>query len=185
MNPSHEIAYSMDPALWARNVLGIEPTAWQDDFLRAKLGASIIVLTARQVGKTTVAIWAIAHCMLYTPNSLSVIAAPSLRQGEETLLRIRECLIKAGAKLTTDRAQAIGLENGSRVLALPENDDSIRGRTVPFWAVWSNEDPSWLRLKATADVPGLYDPEYLERVRRTLGEAAYNREYLGIPVGSH
>ena len=55
MNPSHEIAYSMDPALWARNVLGIEPTAWQDDFLRAKLGASIIVLTARQVGKTTVA----------------------------------------------------------------------------------------------------------------------------------
>ena len=228
MNPSHEIAYSMDPALWARNVLGIEPTAWQDDFLRAKLGASIIVLTARQVGKTTVALWAISHCMLYTPNSLSVIAAPSLRQGEETLRRIRECLIKAGAKLTTDRAQAIGLENGSRVLALPENDDSIRGLTVdgwivvdeaarvseeliaavlpmrarkpearfamlstawsrtdPFWAVWSNEDPSWLRLKATADVPGLYEPEYLDRVRRTLGEAAFKREYLGIPVGSH
>ena len=228
MNTSHELAYSIDPALWVRNALGIEPTLWQDDFLRAKLGASIIVLTARQIGKTTVAGWAIAHCMLYTPNSLSVIAAPSLRQGEETLLRIRECLIKAAAKLTTDKAQAIGLENGSRVLALPENDDSIRGLTVdgwivvdeaarvseeliaavlpmrarkpearfamlstawsrtdPFWAVWSNEDPSWLRLKATADVPGLYEPEYLERVRRTLGEVAYNREYLGIPTGTH
>jgi hypothetical protein len=229
MNPSHEIAYRIDPALWVRNVLGIEPTPWQDDFLRAKLGASIIVLTARQIGKTTVAGWAIAHCMLYTPNSLSVVAAVSLRQGEETLGRIRKCLIKAGAKLTTDKAQAIGLQNGSRVLALPENDDSIRGLTVdgwivvdeaarvneeliaavlpmrarkpearfamlstawsrtdPFWAVWSSEDPCWLRLKATVDVhPGLYEPEYLERVRRTLGEMAYNREYLGIPAGTH
>jgi hypothetical protein len=229
MTTSRELAYMLDPALWVREVLKLEPTSWQDAFLRAKEGASIIVLTARQVGKTTAACWAIAHCMIYTPQSLSVVAAPALRQGEETLERIRGYLIQAGAKLTTDKAQAIGLPNGSRVLALPENHESIRGLTVdgwivvdeaaqvseeliaallpmraqkrearfvmlstawsrtdPFWAVWSNDDPSWLRLKATVDVdPGTYTPDYLELQRRTLGEMAYNREYLGIPAGTH
>jgi hypothetical protein len=130
--------------------------------------------------------------------------------------------------LKTDNTKAIELENGSRVLALPENDDSIRGLTVdgwiiadeaarlseeiiaavlpmrarkpearfallstawsrtdPFWNVWSNDDPSWLRLKATADICGLYSEEQLEQQRRVLGEAAFNREYLGIPAGTH
>jgi hypothetical protein len=31
---------------------------WQEDFLRGALGASILGLTSRQVGKTTVAAWA-------------------------------------------------------------------------------------------------------------------------------
>ncbi len=61
MTPTLELAYSIDPALWVRNVLGVEPATWQEEFLRAELGASIIVLTARQVGKTTAAAWAIAH----------------------------------------------------------------------------------------------------------------------------
>jgi len=37
MNPSHEAAYIIDPAMWVRNVLGVEPTPWQEEFLRAKL----------------------------------------------------------------------------------------------------------------------------------------------------
>ncbi len=166
--------------------------------------------------------------MLYNPNSLSVVAAPSLRQGEEMLRRIRDNLSKGGAKLLTDKAHVIELDNGSRVLALPENDNSIRGLTVdgwivvdeaarvgeeliaallpmrarkpdarfamlstawsrtdPFWAVWSNQDRSWMRLKATADVPGLYSEDYLAQQLRTLGEVSYAREYLGVPMGTH
>ena len=44
-----------------------EPTAWQETFLRAPRGASLLALTARQVGKTTTAAWAIAHAMLFVP----------------------------------------------------------------------------------------------------------------------
>ena len=58
-------------------------------------------------------------------------------------------------------------------------------RTDPFWNVWSGEDPSWIRLKATADVPGLYSAAFLEAERKALGEDAFKREYLGIPSGSH
>ena len=71
MNAQRELAYRLDPALWVRHELGVEPAAWQQQFLRAPTGASIIALTARQVGKTTAAAWAIAHYMLFTPGGLA------------------------------------------------------------------------------------------------------------------
>jgi len=135
MNTHREIAYRVDPALWVREVLGMTPTAWQESFLRARRGASILALTARQAGKTSTAAWAIAHFMLFTPRSLSVIACPAHRQSAEAVRRVREDLIKAGAELKSDNVYALQLKNGSRVLALPGRDASIRGLTVDGWIV--------------------------------------------------
>lgn len=228
MSGLSQVAYQVDPALWVRSVVRVEPAPWQSDFLRAPLGASILALTARQVGKTTTAAWAIAHYMLFTPGGLSVISCPSQRQSAEAVRRVRETLQKVGAEFKVDNVYGLELKNGSRVLALPGSDDSIRGLTVdgwiiadeaarlgtdlisalrpmrarrpqarfamlstawsrtdPFWRAWADEDPSWLRLKATADIAGLYAQEYLEQERRALGEQNYNREYLGIPCGAH
>jgi hypothetical protein len=70
MNELRDAAYQIDPVLWVRDILGFTPTAWQDTFLRAQRGASILALTARQVGKTTTAACAIAHTMLFVPGSL-------------------------------------------------------------------------------------------------------------------
>ena len=135
MNPVREIAYQVDPALWVRETLDMTPTPWQETFLRSPQGASILALTARQVGKTTTAAWAIAHSMLFTSGSLSVIACPAQRQSAEAVRRVREALIKAGAELESDNVYALELKNGSRVLALPGSDDSIRGLTVDGWIV--------------------------------------------------
>jgi Terminase large subunit, T4likevirus-type, N-terminal len=228
MNNLRDAAYRIDPALWLRKVLGFEPTAWQEQFLRARRGASILALTARQVGKTTVAAWAIAHSMLFMPGSLSVIACPAQRQSGEAVRRVRAILMKAGVELKSDHVYGLELNNGSRVLALPGSDDSIRGLTVdgwivadeaarlgenmiaalrpmrarcadarlamlstawsrtdPFWTAWASDDPSWIRLKATADTNStLFTAGFLEQERRSLGEDAFKREYLGIPVGS-
>jgi terminase large subunit-like protein len=226
MSTLREVAYQIDPALWVRQVLGVEPTPWQTEFLRAPRGASIIVLTARQAGKTTTAAWAIARTLLGKPGSLSVIACPAQRQSGEAVRRVRAILMQVGAELKSDHVYGLELKNGARVLALPGSDDSIRGLTVdgsivadeaarlpedliaalwpmrarrpearfamlstawsrsdPFWTVWAGDDPSWLRLKATADIPGLYSAELLEQARRMLGEEVYKREYLGIPGG--
>lgn len=228
MSKLRELAYRIDPALWVREALEIEPTPWQVKFLRAPRGASIIALTARQVGKTTTASWAIAHHMLFTPGGLNVVACPAQRQSKEAVRRVREILIKAGAELKGDNIYELELKNGSRVLALPSTDDSIRGLTVdgwivadeaarlsadliaalrpmrarrpdarfamlstawsrtdPFWAAWESEDPSLLRLKATAETAGLFTAEFLEQERCALGEHDFNREYLGIPNGAH
>jgi hypothetical protein len=135
MNNLHEIAYRIDPVLWVRDTLNMTPTPWQKTFLRAPQGASILALTARQVGKTTTAAWAIAHSMLFTAGSLSVIACPAQRQSAEAVRRVREALVKAGAKLEMDNVYGLELKNGSRVLALPGSDDSIRGLTVDGWIV--------------------------------------------------
>jgi Terminase large subunit, T4likevirus-type, N-terminal len=228
MSELSDLAYQIDPVRWVRNVLGVEPAPWQAEFLRAPLGSSIVSLTARQAGKTTTAAWAIAHYMLFMPDSLSAIGCPAQRQSAEAVRRVREILVKVGAKFKSDHVYGLELENGSRVMALPSSDDSIRGLTVdgliiadeaarlttktisalrpmrarrpharlamlstawsrtdPFWTVWDSNDTSWLRLRATAEIAGLFDPEFLEQERRALGEHDFNREYLGIPMGAH
>jgi Terminase large subunit, T4likevirus-type, N-terminal len=135
MSPLREIAYRVDPVLWVREVLGVAPTAWQETFLRAPRGSSILALTARQVGKTTTASWAIAHTMLFYPGSLSVIGCPAQRQSAEAVRRVHEVLIKVGVKFKSENVFGLELNNGSRVLALPSSDDSIRGLTVDGWIV--------------------------------------------------
>jgi hypothetical protein len=135
MSELRKVAYQIDPALWVKDALGVEPAEWQKRLLRAPRGASIVVLTARQIGKTTVAAWAIAHCMLNKPKSLSVVACPAQSQSAEAVRRVKETLLAVGAKLTTDNVYALELENGSRVKALPGSDDSVRGLTVDGWII--------------------------------------------------
>src|ERR1035437_3587709 len=135
MNNLREIAYRIDPVQWVRETLDMTPAPWQETFLRSPQGASILALIARQVGKTTTAAWGIAHSMLFTPGSLSVIACPAHRQSAEAVRRVREVLIKAGAALEINNVYGLELKNGSRVLALPGSDDSIRGLTVDGWIV--------------------------------------------------
>jgi Terminase large subunit, T4likevirus-type, N-terminal len=135
MNPARGLAYRVDPTVWVREVLGIEPSQWQKAFLRAPRGASIIALTARQCGKTTTAALAMAHSALFVPGSLSVVACPAQRQSAELVRKVRDMLLRAGAELKADNVYGLELTNGSRVLALPGSDDSIRGLTVDQWIV--------------------------------------------------
>src|SRR5215831_21291178 len=208
MTKLREAAYRIDPALWVREVLAVEPEKWQEDFLRAPRGASILALTARQRGKTSTAAWGMAHAALFSPGSLCVVACPAQRQSAEAVRLVREAVIKAGGELEADNVYGLELTNGSRVLALPGSDDSIRGMTVdawivadeaarlspdliaalrpmrarrphtrfamlstawshtdPFWTAWAGEDPSFIRLQATADMVegGTYDPVFLRQ----------------------
>ena len=135
MSTNREVAYRIDPVCWAREVLGLSSRPWQETFLRTPQGASVLVLTARQVGKTTVAAIAMAHTAIFKPGSLSVVGCPAQRQSAEPIRKVKEMVLKAGATLTTDNKYGIELANGSRVLALPSTDDSIRGLTVDGWIV--------------------------------------------------
>ena len=49
--------------------------------------------------------------------------------------RVRDVLIKVGAEFKSDNVYTLELKNGSRVLALPGSEDSIRGLTVDGWIV--------------------------------------------------
>jgi hypothetical protein len=135
MNIALEAAYRLNPALWMQIVLGITPHDWQKTFLLAPRGASIAVLTARQVGKTTAAAVGIAHSAVFMPGSLSVVACPTQNQSAEALRKVRDMVLMAGAELTTENKYSLELANRSRVLALPGTEESIRGLTVDAWIV--------------------------------------------------
>jgi hypothetical protein len=136
MTALHSLAYKLDPALWVKDVVKIEPAPWQRRFMSAPRGASILALTARQVGKTTTAAWAIAHQMMFFPGSLSIIVCPAQRQSAEAVRRIREVLLTTNAEFANDNVYGLELKNGSRVMALPSTDDSVRGLTVTGWIIF-------------------------------------------------
>ena len=136
MNTALEAAYRVNPALWMEDVLGITPRPWQQTFLRTPRGASIAVLTARQVGKTTAAACAMAHTASFHAWIVvgdCVSRAKPKRRTDSA--RSEEMVLKAGAKLTTDNIYGLELANGSRVLALPSSQELIRGLTVDGWIV--------------------------------------------------
>ncbi|WP_426442466.1 terminase large subunit domain-containing protein [Bradyrhizobium genosp. P] len=135
MNSLYKLAYRLDPACWVKEVVGQTPLCWQMQFLRAPRGTQLLALTARQVGKTTAAAWAIAHQMVHNDNSLSVVACPAQRQSGEAVRRVRDVLTAAGVDLVVDNTYGLELKNRSRVLALPGSDDSIRGLSVDGWII--------------------------------------------------
>jgi hypothetical protein len=116
MTKLHDLAYKLDSALRVKDVLGIDPAPWQRRFMSAPRGASILALTARQVGKTTTAAWSIAHQMTFFPGSLSIIVCPAQRQSAEAVRRIREVLLATKAELVSDNVYGLELKNGSRVM---------------------------------------------------------------------
>jgi hypothetical protein len=136
LNNLREAAYRLDPVLWVLEILGITPTAWQETFLRSPRGSSILALTARQVGKTTTAAWAIAHSMVFTPGSLSVIACPAQRQSAEAVRRVREILLKVGAKAGQRQCLCAGI--GQRLaragVAGQRRLDQIGRPVTPIWS---------------------------------------------------
>ena len=136
MNNLREAAYRLDPVLWVLEILGITPTAWQETFLRSPRGSSILALTARQVGKTTTAAWAIAHSTVFTPGSLSVIACPAQRQSAEAVRRVREILLKVGAEAGQRQCLCAGI--GQRLaragVAGQRRLDQIGRPVTPIWS---------------------------------------------------
>ena len=103
--------------------------------MRAKRGADILGLTSRQFGKTTAAAICLAHTAIFEAGTTSVVACPSQPQGAEAIRKVNDMAVKAGAKLTVDNVNRIELENGSRVIALPATDGTVRGLTVSGWII--------------------------------------------------
>jgi hypothetical protein len=113
---------------WARQVLGFEPDPKQQEVLSANTRRGILNCT-RQWGKSTTCAIKAVHYAQFHPDSLVVVASPSLRQSGEFLRKAKKAVAALGFRVRGDGENkcSLLLPNGSRIVGLPESEDTIRG----------------------------------------------------------
>jgi hypothetical protein len=107
---------------------GFTLDTWQRDVLLSD-AHQIILLVTRQGGKSTVSSIRALHRALYTPASLVLLLAPSYRQSKELFRKVKDALAALPFSVAVASESALELEfaNGSRIVALPGKEATIRG----------------------------------------------------------
>ena len=125
-NMNDDLRNALDPARLLR-AAGLQPDSFQEEICRTE--KDTLVLVSRQGGKTTAAGCAAAHRAIYQPGSTIVIIASVQRQAVEVLRHAERFLRVAvpGLEPTSSTETRIELANGSRLIALPSDPDTIRG----------------------------------------------------------
>lgn len=116
-----------DPALLAKRA-GVECAPWQADVLRSD-ARQVCLLASRQSGKSLVTALLALWTAIYSPKSLTLILAPALRQSQLMHRTIRQlhAALPDAPSLYEESALRIELANGSRVVALPGSEKTVRG----------------------------------------------------------
>lgn len=124
---ARDLMRAFDPTMLMRDV-GRTPDAWQAQLLRER-PRRCLMLCARQSGKTETAVTLAEHVALYEPGSLSLIVSPSQRQSGEVFRRLMQLhsALKDVPQLTAESALRAQYANGSRVVALPGSERTVRG----------------------------------------------------------
>ncbi len=117
-----------DTGEWMRTRLGFEADEAQMTVVRSEAKRGILNCT-RQWGKSTVGAAKAVHRAYTRAESLVLVASPSERQSNELVRKAKGMLRKLGVRTRGDgsgRASAV-LPNGSRIVGLPEMEETIRG----------------------------------------------------------
>jgi hypothetical protein len=104
------------------------PDSWQTVLLRSDCDR-LLLLTTRQGGKSTVAAALALAEALRRPGSLVLLLSPSERQSGELATKVfsfYDALDRPVAAVKRTELQ-LYLTNGSRVIALPESEKTVRG----------------------------------------------------------
>jgi hypothetical protein len=133
MSMARDLARALDPVIFAQDC-GITPDPWQAELLRSAVATVVALLRAlllcsRQSGKTTVTAILALWVALYEAPALVIIVSPSQRQSAEmlrTIMRFHSRLDGAPA-LEGESVLKAEFANGSRILALPGTEKTVRG----------------------------------------------------------
>lgn len=123
-----ELRMGLDRVAFAEAVTGGEPDHWQQRALRSE-SKRMLFNCCRQSGKSTTAGALALHRALYSPKSLILCLAPSLRQSQELFGKIAGGYRELGRPVPPQAERRLGLEleNESRVITLPGSERTIRG----------------------------------------------------------
>jgi Terminase large subunit, T4likevirus-type, N-terminal len=132
MSMARDLARALDPVLFAFDC-GIVPDAWQAKLLRTcttvRVMLRALLLCSRQSGKSTVTALIALWVALYEAPALVVIVSPSQRQSAEMFRTIMGFYSKLDGAPALNGESVLKAEfaNGSRILALPGTEKTVRG----------------------------------------------------------
>lgn len=167
---SRDLAFALDPALVAHE-MGLDPDPWQERFLRSPSSRKLLNCS-RQSGKSTVTAQLAAHTALYDPGSLTLLLSPTQRQSHELFRKALDAYraIPTAIPITQESALRLELSNGSRIVALPGKESTVRGF-------------SGVRLLAVDEAARVPDELYFS-VRPMLAVSGGRLVALSTPFGS-
>jgi hypothetical protein len=133
---ARELRCALDPAAFAREKLAFVPDSWQERVLRSS-ARQLILNCSRQSGKSSVTAIIATHTAIYKPGSLTLLVSKAQRQSAELLHKVQAFLrsVTPGVALESDSVLSAKLANGSRIISLPGDGDSIRGFSAPTLVV--------------------------------------------------
>jgi len=123
-----DLAMGLDPVLFARHALAFNPDPAQMQVLRW-MGKRLLLNCSRQWGKSTTTSILAVHEAVFRPNSLILLVSPSERQSKELFRKVSGFMERLPQKpeRLEDNRLALQLENGSRIVALPSTEATVRG----------------------------------------------------------
>jgi len=125
------LCWALDAVPFAEDRLGFVPDAWQAQLLRSR-SQWILLNCCRQSGKSTTTAIVALHQAIYDPG-LVLCVSPSLRQSRELFAKVIGFLksIEPVIPLEEDNKSSCELSNGSRIVSLPGDPDTVRGYSAP------------------------------------------------------
>lgn len=122
-----DLSRALDPVLFAGDC-GIAPDPWQADLLQERPKRSLL-LCSRQSGKSTVTALLALWTAIYEAPALILLLSPSQRQSGELFKAVLgfHARLAGAPSLASESALRATLDNGSRILALPGTEKTIRG----------------------------------------------------------
>ncbi len=128
-NPAILLSNLINVTRFAQQHLGFSPEPHQLPVLESTASRGILCCS-RQWGKSTIISVKSLHRALFSPGSLIVICAPTMRQSNELLAKIKNLAARVStSRLRTDGHNRVSLvlDNGSRIVAIPADPDTTRG----------------------------------------------------------
>lgn len=122
-----DLSRALDPTLFARDC-GITPDPWQQDLL-LKRPARSLLCCSRQSGKSTVTALMALWTACYESPALILLLSPSQRQSAELFKTVMgfHGRVAGAPPLRSESVLRAEFENGSRIMALPGTERTVRG----------------------------------------------------------
>jgi len=122
-----DLARALDPTLFAADV-GITCDKWQADLLRTT-SRRVLLLCSRQSGKSTICAILALWIAIFEAPALIICVSPSQRQSAELLRTVMQfhARLESAPAVGPESVLKVEFANGSRILALPGTERTIRG----------------------------------------------------------